>query len=78
MWSLYSYDVYINKKQVWTYNFQLETATEQSGVGVLAHEMFHSLGAPDLYHYDYNKNVKPASQWDLMDTDLNPPQHMTA
>lgn len=78
MWSLYSYDVMINNKEVATYNFQLETATDTSGVGVLAHEMFHSLGAPDLYHYKYNEEISPASKWDLMDTDLNPPQHMTA
>ena len=78
MWSLYSYDVMINNKQVSTYNFQLETATDKDGVGVLAHEMFHSLGAPDLYHYDYNKEISPASKWDLMDNNLNPPQHMAA
>jgi M6 family metalloprotease-like protein len=78
MWSLYSYDVMINNKQVSTFNFQLETATDASGVGVLAHEMFHSLGAPDLYQYNENAVISPASQWDLMDTNLNPPQHMTA
>jgi M6 family metalloprotease-like protein len=78
MWSLYSYEVSINNKLVWTYNFQLETSMDSSGVGVLAHEMFHSLGAPDLYHYTYNKNVSPAWKWDLMNNDLNPPEHMTA
>ena len=78
MWSLYSYDVMINNKQVATYNFQLETATDASGVGVLAHEMFHSLGAPDLYQYNKKDVISPAWKWDLMDTDLNPPQHMTA
>jgi M6 family metalloprotease-like protein len=77
-WSLYSYKVEINGKQVWTYNFQLETSMNKSGVGVLAHEMFHSLGAPDLYHYNYNKDVSPAWKWDVMNYNLNPPQHMTA
>ena len=35
------------------------------GVGVYAHEAFHTLGAPDLYDYDYDANV--AGEWDLMD-----------
>ena len=77
MWSLYTQAVYINSKRVITYNFQLEEALESSGVGVLAHEMFHSLGAPDLYHYTVDLQY-PAAEWDLMDMDLNPPQHMTA
>lgn len=78
MWSLYSYDVLINNKLVSTFNFQLETATDEEGVGVLAHEMFHSLGAPDLYHYKHNKDITPAWKWDLMEYNLNPPQHMGA
>jgi M6 family metalloprotease-like protein len=78
MWSLFSWEVSINGKRVWTYNFQLETAMDSSGVGVLGHEMFHSLGAPDLYHYTYVKNVSPAWKWDIMQYNMNPPQHMTA
>ena len=35
------------------------------GVGVYAHESFHTLGAPDLYDYGYDANV--AGEWDLMD-----------
>ncbi|HPR65098.1 MAG TPA: M6 family metalloprotease domain-containing protein [Thermoanaerobaculia bacterium] len=35
------------------------------GVGVYAHEGFHTLGGPDLYDYDYDANV--AGEWDLMD-----------
>lgn len=35
------------------------------GVGVYAHEAFHTLGAPDLYDYGYDANV--AGEWDLMD-----------
>ena len=79
MWSLYSYNVSLNGKRVYTYNFQLQNHMKSSGVGVLCHEMFHSLGAPDLYHYSSTYSyLQPAYKWDLMEWDLNPPQHMTA
>lgn len=77
MWSLYSYDAYIHGAQVGTFNFQLSNSLANSGVGVLCHEMFHSLGAPDLYHYSYD-GISPAGSWDLMCSNQNPPQHMTA
>jgi M6 family metalloprotease-like protein len=32
---------------------------------VLCHEFFHTLGAPDLYHY-WSKEIDPAGSWDLM------------
>jgi len=76
MWALYTYNVYIHGSQVWTYNFQLSQHLNSSGVGVLCHEMFHSLGAPDLYHYTSN-GISPAGSWDLMCSNTNPPQHMT-
>jgi M6 family metalloprotease-like protein len=76
-WDLYSFYVAINGKRVWTYNFQLETTME---VGILCHEMFHSIGAPDLYH-DLNgsyANLEPVWAWDLMEWNLEPPEHMGA
>lgn len=76
-WSLSSQTVYINGKRVFTYNFQLQTSLQSSGVGVLCHEMFHSLGAPDLYHYSQD-GLQPAYMWDIMEYSLNPPQHMSA
>jgi len=75
MWSLYSVSAYINAKRVWTYNFQLQNSTKSSGVGVLCHEMFHSLGAPDLYHYSMDGR-HPVYTWGLMEYDSNPPRHM--
>jgi M6 family metalloprotease-like protein len=77
MWSLYSQTVNINGKRVYTYNFQIQSMTKSSGVGVLCHEMFHSLGSPDLYHYS-SDGLTPVYQWDIMEYDLNPPQHMTS
>jgi len=77
MWSLYSMQAYIRGKRVYTYNFQLQNSLKSSGVGVLCHEMFHSLGSPDLYHYTSN-GISPMSTWDVMNSNTNPPQHMGA
>ncbi len=74
-WSLYTVASYINGKRVYDYNFQLQSATLSWGVGVLSHEMFHSLGSPDLYHYTSN-GITPVGGWDVMDTDNDPPEHM--
>jgi M6 family metalloprotease-like protein len=77
MWALYSQSASINGKRVYRYNFQLEGTLKSIGVGVLAHEMFHSLGAPDLYHYSFD-GLRPVWHWDVMESDLNPPEHMGA
>jgi M6 family metalloprotease-like protein len=76
-WSLYDRYVYINGKRVYDFNFQLQTFLASRGVGVICHEFFHTLGAPDLYHYVSN-DISPAGSWDIMQSDQNPPQHMTA
>ncbi|MCG2811165.1 MAG: M6 family metalloprotease domain-containing protein [Candidatus Aminicenantes bacterium] len=74
-WSLYSVTAYINGKRVYDYNFQLQSTTLSWGVGVLSHEMFHSLGSPDLYHYTSN-GITPVGGWDVMGSSSNPPEHM--
>lgn len=76
-WSLYSQTVFIHGKRVWDFNFQLETSLQTSGVGVLCHEMYHSLSAPDLYRYT-NTSITPVGQWDVMASNNNPPQYMGA
>ncbi len=74
-WSLYSKDAYINGKKVGVYNFQLQNDLD---VSVLCHEMFHTLGAPDLYHYTPGSpDLDPVGMWDLMNQNLSIPQHMT-
>lgn len=76
-WSLYGEDAFINGKRVWDFNFQLEASLNESGVGVLCHEMYHSLGAPDLYHYNQD-SYTPVGRWDIMEQNMNPPQSMGA
>jgi M6 family metalloprotease-like protein len=76
-WSLYQYNVKINGKTVYDYNFQLEDFILPNNVGVLCHEMFHTLGAPDLYHYDTNyEYLEPLGKWDIMENDSQIPQSM--
>ena len=78
-WNLYGHDVRINGKQVSTFNFALEGSGNQYfGTSTFCHEMFHSLGAPDLYRYNTRTDISPVGQWDLMATNSRPPQHMSA
>ena len=75
MWEIHGEEVYIGNKKVLGFNFQLETS-KYFTVSTLCHEMAHSLGFPDLYHYkaeyDY---LSPTGPWDLMCNNSNPPQH---
>lgn len=78
-WSLYSSTVRINGKRVYNYSFQIASSTMSSGAGVLAHETGHTLGIPDFYRYDGNSPASnPLGGWDVMASNQNPPQHMTA
>lgn len=61
----------INGKSVAGINLQLES---YFNVSVNCHEMSHSLGYPDLYHYT-GPSVSPTGNWDLMDGSTSPPQH---
>jgi len=63
-WVLYTKTVNINGKRVYDYTFQPEN---QAVDYVLCHEMFHALGAPDLYHYNEN-SFSPVGNWDLMES----------
>lgn len=64
-WMLYSQNAYINGKQVYDYTFQPENQVSWS---TLSHEMFHALGAPDLYHYNNQGVLSPVGGWDLMES----------
>ena len=77
-WALYTTPyAYINGKRVYGYNMQIETHLDTYRASVLSHEMFHTLGAPDLYRY-YNKTIDPIGSWDLMGSNAMPPQSSTA
>lgn len=76
-WNMFYQDVRINGKKIDTYNFQLEDFIGDNGIGVLSHEMFHTLGAPDLYHYNNDGKVA-VGPWDVMDQTASIPQSMGA
>lgn len=76
-WSLYSHYAYIHGLRVYDFNFQIETHLNSSEASVLCHEMFHSLGAPDLYRYSDN-TIAPIGNWDVMSGNLHPAQSMSA
>jgi len=72
-WTLFSFNSYINGKLVNDYTFQPES---QANVTTICHELFHSLNAPDLYHYDDGPlNISPVYDWDIMDSGSG---HMSA
>lgn len=74
-WGLYDRVVTINGKQVYTFNFQLAgSGSHYFSVSTFCHEMTHTLGCPDLYHYEYYDDVTAAGSWDLMEQNQNPPQ----
>lgn len=78
-WSLYDREVTINGKRVYTFNLLLEGAgNEYFGPSTFCHEMFHTLGAPDLYHYNSYTNIHPVGSWDLMEQNQRPQQQMGA
>ncbi len=63
-WVLYYEEAYINGKRVWDFTFQPEN---HNNTRTLCHEMFHSVGAPDLYHYTHN-GITPVGCWDIMES----------
>lgn len=74
-WSLYDRTVNLGTKRIYTYNFQLAgSGTSYFNVSTLCHEMTHTLGAPDIYHYDHYTSVSPGGSWDLMNSNATPPQ----
>lgn len=62
-WTLYLTSATLAGKQVGRYILITENMYTQN---TLCHEMFHVIGAPDLYHYTGN-GIVPAGAWDIME-----------
>lgn len=77
-WSLFTEEVLLNGKRVYDYNFQLSDNSWYFSNSVFCHEMSHSLGAPDLYHYNDSLGYTPVGSWDLMGSNGEIPQQMGA
>lgn len=61
--------VSINGKLPNTFNFEFEgSVTQGINLNVFRHEMSHSLGLPDNYHYTNYKDVELSDKWDVMST----------
>lgn len=70
-------DVYCKGLKVVTYNLQLSVLMLISP-GTFVHEMYHSFGAPDLYHYSLD-GIDAVGPWDVMDqTGMQAAQHPLA
>jgi M6 family metalloprotease-like protein len=74
-WELW-FHVPLGNAKVRTFNLQFTTLVFLSP-GTFAHEMYHSFGAPDLYHYSQD-GLSPVGPWDLMERTGHFPQHMLA
>jgi M6 family metalloprotease-like protein len=78
------FSVTINGKLVREYNFELDGSNWYFNVGVLAHEGYHVLGAPDLYHYNsiedsiYGYLGQAVGAYDIMESTFSKPQSMSA
>lgn len=90
-WSLNSYyDFYlgeyksnaptINGSYAYSYTFELlgnsVSYDRLVDAGVLSHETFHLISAPDLYHYYEYLNIEPIGDWGLMGSTSDIPSHM--
>jgi M6 family metalloprotease-like protein len=63
----------LNGEDIKMFNF---TFDDSHSIGTQCHEMSHSIGFPDLYHYDWHyANTQPVDKWDLMGIDAEIPQH---
>ncbi len=68
-WYLMGENVRIHGKRVWDFTFQ---PVSQNSVQTLCHEMFHSIGAPDLYHYN-SVAWSAVGSWDIMESGFGHP-----
>jgi len=60
------FPVMVNGIRPHAFNFEFEGSSTYFAARVFCHEMGHSMGLPDLYHYINYGNVFPADYWDMM------------
>jgi len=72
--NLSSFSVPIGSKMVGEYNLAIEY---MAGLSVQCHEFTHTMGAPDLYHYNDDGRI-PVGVWDIMSHNTIIPQHCSA
>ena len=90
-WTLYTYYSYgfdthkwdaptLNGAYVWDYTVELlgnsTNYENEVDLGVVVHETFHLLSAPDLYHYYRYDWITPVGEWGLMEFEGEVPSHM--
>ena len=72
--------VTLNDVYVYDYNIEFLGLTGEGyndiHIGVLAHELFHLVGAPDFYHYYEDTDIEPVGYWGLMESQFKLPSHM--
>ena len=61
-----SSQISINGKTPCAYNFEFANSNDYFTANTFCHEMGHSLGLPDLYHYYNYSYVYPVFLWDIM------------
>ncbi len=61
-----AFQLTINGKVPRAYNFEFANSNNYFTANVFCHEMGHSLGIPDYYHYYNYNNVAPVGTWDQM------------
>lgn len=61
-----AYQLPINGKRPSCYNFEFANSGPYFTANVFAHEMGHSLGFPDFYHYYNYSSIAPVGLWDQM------------
>jgi len=69
-WYITSPLLYTHGLYVQDYNLLMETNNQAS---IYCHELSHTLGYPDLYHY-YYAHFDAVSSWDIMNSHTQPPQ----
>lgn len=75
-WSIFDRSIYMHGKRVYDYNLILGDDETYFDIGTLCHEMFHSLGAPDLYNG--MSGITYVGSWDLMEGTTDIPQNMSS